>query len=356
MVLWAAGLAQARDEDCAPSKWLLLVIFLWANLHGGYTLGLVLTVLFAGEAIIEASPAMRRTVVLQWGSFGLLALLASMLTADGPSGLLFTVQTAGSSIAMSWVAEWAPLNFQSFQPMEVWLFGLLIGGFTLGIKLPWTRVVMVLFLVHLGFAHMRFVEDVALLGPLIIAGPLGAELRRLNFPAISRPQQPTGHLTKPLTLVRLAMLAVAPLAITAVSFVRTLDRTDDSRTPISALAAVQKLRPCGNMLNGDMFGGYLIFRGIKTFIDDRTTMYGDEFLKAYLDATVIRDFTLPSLLQRYDIGWTLFEPDSHVVEVLDYLPGWKRVYADQSAVVHIRTGAECTWRPQELVNPSGVPG
>ena len=353
MVLWVAGLAQARDEDRPPSNWLLLVILLWANLHGGYTIGLVLAALFAGEALITASPAMRRAVVLQWGSFGLLALLASMLTADGPSGLLFTIKTVGSVVAMSWIGEWEALNFQSFQPIEVWLFGLLLGGLTLGIRLPWTRVAMVLMLIHLGLAHYRFVEHVALLCPLIIAGPLGAELRRLNFAATSYSRQPAGSLMKPFTIVGMAMLAVAPLAITVASFARTLDRTDDNRTPISALAAVQNLRPCGNMLNDPMLGGYLIFRGIKTFIDDRTTMYGDEFLKAYFDATIVRDFTLPSLLQRYDIGWTLFDPDNHVVEVLDHLPGWKRFYADRSAVVHIRTGEGGACGPQELANPSG---
>ena len=87
------------------------------------------------------------------------------------------------------------------------------------------------------------------------------------------------------------------------------------------------------------FGGYLIFEGIPLFIDSRTDMYGDDFLQAFVDATLIKDETLPDLLQRYDIQWTLFPADGHTVGVLDHMAGWKRIYADNTAVVHIRTAA-----------------
>jgi hypothetical protein len=68
-------------------------------------------------------------------------------------------------------------------------------------------------------------------------------------------------------------------------------------------------------------------------------MYGDEFLQTFVDATLIEDGTLPALLQRYDIEWTLFPPDGHTVGVLDHMVGWKRAYADGTAVVHVRIAA-----------------
>lgn len=339
MVLWVAELAQARDEERPPSYWLLPIMLLWANCHGGYTIGLLIAAMFAGEAVITTSPPLRRTAFLQWAKFGALALFASMLTADGPSGLLFTVDTVGSRTTMAWIQEWGPLNFQYFQPMEMWLFGLIFLGLTLGVRLPCTRIAMLLVLIHLGLAHVRFVEVVALLGPLIIAGSLGAELGRLDYAAAPRLRTPSGAATKSLPAIGIAMLAVTSLAITAALFERRLDRSDDSVTPTSALAAVEKFGPCANMLNHMRFGGYLIFRGIRTFIDDRTTMYGDEFLSAYIDATLAKVGTLPDLLRRYDIGWTLFGPDDIVIGSLDRLPGWQRIYADRSAVVHVRTDA-----------------
>src|SRR5947207_11924751 len=94
MVIWVAGLAKRRDENRAPSKWLLPVILLWSNLHGGYLFGLGLAALFAVEALLTARAGTRRTALSQWGSFGLLSLIASMLTADGPNGFLVAINTA----------------------------------------------------------------------------------------------------------------------------------------------------------------------------------------------------------------------------------------------------------------------
>jgi hypothetical protein len=339
MVLWVAGLVEARDQNRAPSKWMLPVMVLWANLHGGFTLGLLLAALFAGEAVLNAPAGTRRTTIVQWGLFGALSLIAAMATADGPSGLYFTAHVVNSSVSMAWVQEWQSLNFQTFQPIELWMFAALLAGLTLGIRLPWTRVAMLLVLIHLGLAHGRFVELTGLLGPLIIAAPLGSELRRLSLAAAAGPRLRTGVASIPLTTITTAALALAALAITYLSSARPLERMDDSATPASALAAAKALHLRGNVFNAMQFGGYLIFRGIPLFVDSRTDMYGDDFLQAFIDATLIRDEALAALLKRYDVEWTLFPPQGHVISVLDHMAGWKRVYADDTAVVHVRTAA-----------------
>ncbi len=41
-------------------------------------------------------------------------------------------------------------------------------------------------------------------------------------------------------------------------------------------------------------------------------------------------------LKHYDIAWTIFAPDNRIVAVLDHEPGWRRLYADPTAVVHVR--------------------
>ena len=42
IVVWTACLARASEEERTPSFWLLPLMVLWANLHGGFTLGLFL--------------------------------------------------------------------------------------------------------------------------------------------------------------------------------------------------------------------------------------------------------------------------------------------------------------------------
>src|SRR5208282_443409 len=54
LVIWFAGLAAARAQNRAPPLYLALLMTLWANLHGGYVLGLLFAALFAGEALVTA--------------------------------------------------------------------------------------------------------------------------------------------------------------------------------------------------------------------------------------------------------------------------------------------------------------
>ena len=54
MLAWANGLMSASERGEAPSFWLLPLIALWANLHGGFVFGLVLVGAFALDALWNA--------------------------------------------------------------------------------------------------------------------------------------------------------------------------------------------------------------------------------------------------------------------------------------------------------------
>jgi hypothetical protein len=101
--------------------------------------------------------------------------------------------------------------------------------------------------------------------------------------------------------------------------------------------AVRKARLSGPVLNEYGLGGYLVYAGIAPFIDGRADMYGDNFLKEYMEAVSLKSSDgLPKLLQKYRIEWTLMPPESPAVALLDHLPEWRRLYADKVAVVHVR--------------------
>ena len=81
---------------------------------------------------------------------------------------------------------------------------------------------------------------------------------------------------------------------------------------------------------------FLIWRGVRPFIDGRTDMYGDDFTNAYLRAERPDVPALEGLLDRWKVDWTLLNPQDPVAGVLDREPGWRRLYADRYAVVHVR--------------------
>ncbi len=82
-----------------------------------------------------------------------------------------------------------------------------------------------------------------------------------------------------------------------------------------------------------------MFRDIKAFIDGRAELYGEKFVMDYFDAVTAKDVdTLLRLLDTYQIDATLLTPTLPATKVLDHLPGWKRLYADDIAVIHVRDG------------------
>src|SRR5260370_10546184 len=73
-------------------------------------------------------------------------------------------------------SEWQSANFEGFQPLEAWLLGTMFAAFAVGLRLPIPRLLLLLALTHLALAHVRHVDLVALLAPLIVSSALGPQL------------------------------------------------------------------------------------------------------------------------------------------------------------------------------------
>jgi hypothetical protein len=104
-------------------------------------------------------------------------------------------------------------------------------------------------------------------------------------------------------------------------------------------AAVEVLRQHGarRILNDLPFAGYLISRNIPVFIDGRAELYGEAFAMAYYRAMQLKDVNvLLDLLGRYDIDAVVLTPATPAAMFMDRAAGWKRIYADDTAVVHMR--------------------
>jgi hypothetical protein len=337
MVLWIGGLIDAADRRASPSFWLLPVIALWANLHGGFVFGLFLVGPIALDALVNAEASLRKTLLLRWAGFGIAALVASCCTPYGWDALLASRKILCLGSALPLISEWRPADFGGFGLLEM---ALLTGiGLALyrGVKLPPMRIVLLLGLLHMALSQSRAAEILALVAPLLLAEPLARQFRNTDTPLLHN-----DPMRGPLLAGVLATLLAGTAAFASVHHYEPNVRG----TPVAAVVELKKLN-LARVLNDYDFGGYLIANGVPTFIDGRTELFGEKFFVEHNNASgLMQPENLFRLLDQYNIEATLLRTQSAATSLLDHIDGWQKIYSDNIATIHLRkTGAVHTREP-----------
>jgi hypothetical protein len=337
MMAWVSGLVQAADRRGAPSFRLLPLMVLWANLHGGFVLGLALVAPIALDAVLNAEAPRRKALALRWAAFAIAAIAASCMTPYGWNSLLASQKILALGEALPLIMEWRPADFSSLGPLEVCLllgFGLALYR---GITLPPLRIVLLLGMLHMALSQMRSLETFALLVPLFLAAPLARQIGVADevLPAASTPRG--------LLFAGVAVLLLAGTVAYA-SIVRFEPHTRGS--PVAAVAELKKFN-FSRVFNDYDFGGYLIANGVAPFIDGRTELYGEKFFVDHNAASgLMKPENLFRLLDQYNIEATLMRTQSAATTLLDHIDGWQKIYADDIATIHVRkAGAVHTVEP-----------
>ena len=326
MVAWVNGLVSASDRREAPSFWLLPLIGLWANLHGGFVFGLALVAPFAFDAWWNAQAPQRRPLALRWIAFGVCALAACCATPYGWGSIVASRRILELGDLLHVISEWTPVDFGRFSPLEGCVFGLIAAALYCGVRLSPPRILLVLGLLYMALSHVRNVEIFALLMPLVVLTPLASQFGLQE----GRPLTASFPIASAATLV--ALVGAATWAIAANHHFSP----PANQSPVAAVD-VLKQQNARHVLNDFSFGGYLISRNVPVFIDGRAELYGEPFGMAFLLAIQLQNVNLfLDLLEKYDIDAVLLPPSTPAASLLDRLGGWQRVYSDDNAVLHVR--------------------
>ena len=335
MVAFLGGLIAAADRRSHPSWLLLPVLAVWANLHGGFVLGLALIGPIGLEAIWCTDPKNRVALAARWALFGVAALAACCCTPYGWNTLLGAAKILNLGQLLSLIWEWMPANFGTWTFFEFALLGLIGFGFHRGLVLSLPRIMLLVGLTYMALSHARNIEIFAFMVPLVLAKPVAEHFGTIG-PASASGREMQSR-SRVMMLAALAV-AVAGWASTKAFVAYHPFTFSESQTPVASVDVLQK-RQAKRIFSTSPFGGYLVFRDIKAFIDGRAELYGEQFVMDYFDAVTAKDVeTLLRLLDTYQIDATLLTPTLPATKVLDHLPGWKRLYTDDISVIHIRDG------------------
>jgi hypothetical protein len=317
LAFWTMALVSARARGVAPSLLLLPLMTVWANLHGGFLIGLVLAGALAVEAVFD--PAGRPgDAIRSWGIFVLGAVVAAVITPHGIDGLLFPFRLMSMKNLYS-IQEWKPIDLSHLTGMTVSILVALYVGLTGMVRLPRFRVLLLTGLIFATLQHVRNAQVFAVMAPLLLANAFGPSR------PVMAPERVLGGIA--------ALIAVISLCI-RIGF--PMERIDEDSYATAALASVPDDLRAKPVLNEYGFGGLMIFSGIKPFIDGRADLYGDKGMETYLSIIHAKGDVLDDVLCRYHIAWTMFGPDNVATALMDRTPGWHRFYSDKVAVIHVR--------------------
>jgi hypothetical protein len=319
---WTLVLIRARERHKAPPLAAALLMLVWANLHGSFVFGLVMLPFFGLEALLRESNS--RAVVWEWGAFTLVSVAATLANPSGLQALLFAFQISSMKI-LPLISEWRPSSL-SKDPLFFAMTAL--GVLLLLIRRPRIsvpRLLLIALLFYLALTHARHQALFGLVSLLLVAPSLGRGAE--------------GGAADPAAVRQPAIAGVCALVILLLSVARlslTVPHKDTPVYPGRAIASVPFQLRAQPVLNAYDFGGALILNGIAPFIDGRADMYGDAFVA---DAHAIERGDAPrfnAAVKQWNIRWTILHPDEGLVAVLDHDPSWRRVYADEYAVIHVR--------------------
>jgi hypothetical protein len=321
LAFWTVELLKAREARRAPRLWLALVMLLWANLHSSFVVGYGLAAALGLEALLDTRNWTRRSL-LGWAAFLAASLVATLATPHGVDGLTFPLKVLNMK-ALPVITEWQSPDFLKPSPLELALLAGLFAAFWRGARLTAVRAVILLGLVHMSLQHVRQEVLLGVLGPLLLAEPFGRALGRLE--GVWTPWR--------MPLAQSLLGGGLLVALVVGRLVTPQVRVDGPTAPITALAHVPAALQGQPVLNYYDFGGYLIFKGVRPYIDGRADMYGDAFVA---DDDLIQranGAAIDRAVSHYGIRWAIAPPNLFLTGALQGRPGWKQIYADKTAVV-----------------------
>lgn len=299
LTVFLLGLSElSAGRTRAPLVYLPIAAALWANMHGGFIVGLV--VLAIPASVEVARRAVGRPPMLPLAPLTAALALSTGATFLNPYGwrqVVYPIEYALRPAMTSFNGEWQPIILANVPGLAL-LFGVAVIVFALSPRRPSLHDLAVA-LAFIGFAFKawRHVGLAAYVVPYALAPsarawidqafPEGSRSRRAFLPAV----------------VAASLLGVF---VSESGLPRESPYHFDSGVvlPVESAGFFAEHRPPGTLLNQYEWGGYLIYR-LKpesvVFVDGRNDLYGEEFMADDLRVMAAEPGS-EEILERHRVG------------------------------------------------------
>jgi hypothetical protein len=358
--LEAASETAAHPEQDRRLFWLPVIMLLWANLHGGFLLGIALCVIYLIAGLIRYFPDREdRQKIGRWlkrlAVASLLSLLATFLNPYGYKLHVHIYQYLSNRFLMNHIDEFLSPNFHGVaqQYFAALLLITVAAVATKRQKLRLSHLVVIIFAAYSGLYASRNLPVSSILLTMIVAPIMSASifdtdalqrmtprLRALILRGNAFANRMTdmelrfrGHLWPVLALLLGLLVCIQHGRLGGRQVMEA--RFDAKRFPVQAVEVTAQRGIQDPIFAPDYWGGYLIYRFFpeaRVFVDDRHDLYGDGFLKDYLKVMHVQP-DWEKFLNERQVHWVLAPAGSSLANILKENPSWKMTYEDNTAVL-----------------------
>ncbi len=336
---------------------LLPLMLLWANLHGAFFTGFVLIGIYlaGGFLALANCPAPRRPPI--WSKIRTLTLLTAaclLVSFINPNGWTLHAHVLSflrTPALAGFTNEFRSPNFHSGGTTGFLLELALLGILLVAVRPRLSPIDLLMISVWGYFAlhSARNVPIFALVVTPILATHFNASLRAApESRFMSRFRAISNNVTELQSMAGGRALVVA--ACVAVLLVMVIPHhgggqpilTTEILTNRFPVAAVRFLQSHADLVRGQMFneyawGGYLmlVMPERKVFIDGRNDFYGEALIREFNEVDDLKP-GWERVFEKYRVDWTILPPKHGLTALLALRADWKRVYADDVAVIYTR--------------------
>jgi hypothetical protein len=357
VLLWFLILDSVEKNPLRSARlfWLPALMPLWANLHGGFLTGFVLSGCYLVAGLVSGPTVRNRRYLRTLAAATVLSAITSLLNPFGYGLYVHIYGYLSNQFLMNHIDEFLSPNFHGIA-QQCFLILLLISVAVLAVRrenLRPSRFLLLMFAAFSGLYSSRNLPVSSILLTAIIAPVLSrtiaatAEnpsvlpwLRRAmgGYDAFALRMSEMevglrGHLWPALALLLLFIAALHDGRLGSRVVIHA--QFDGRRFPIQAVDRIASAANPEPIFCPDYWGGYLVYRlypQTKVVVDDRHDLYGEEFFREYLK-TVRGEPGWDLLLDRNHVRRVLAPSESALSNLLKEFPEWTVSYEDKVAVL-----------------------
>jgi len=328
---YAILIALVIDRE-RPHWGIVPLMWIWANLHAGFTLGVVTLPILLLPTLLDKVERKRSAIL------GIASVAVCLVNPNGYRAFTQPIIYAleGDSPFHSigeWLPPFRPGGIQS--PLYPWAIAVFVVAViaTLSSRkrpIPWTSILLGILTLAMSLKSRRFVPVFALTTPLVVAPTLASIVKPLTrrIPAIVPPAAAIG--------ICFWLLAPYPWHTYAFHYL-----TAEYTFPVETMNFVETNHLKGKVFSYFNWGGYIHLRtngDLKVFIDGRASALFTE--KTYLDYVKVLG-ARPGWESVVDnSGASLFlwpRTSANIIRDLAATGKWRLLYGDSVSVLLVRT-------------------